>query len=157
MSTIDDISQAIAAIGKNIEGITSAFDPPPDVIDATDLPCILSWMGRATDNDTDGGNYVATETRSFRIWCAVMARGQGMDSEAEQLCRKLIPLVKAAYRSRKSLYESGLFEGVDWLQDTRVTGDSGPAQLREYDAKFLGFEVYLDAIYYAEKEYNDYQ
>jgi hypothetical protein len=146
---IDTVKTRLAALAAEITGITTAFRHIPPAIDTADLPCQIVFTGRSRDDETQGNEFTV-ETREYRLVFPVLPHGQGARTEAEAIADVLIPQVKEFYRARKDLV------GLAWVQTSRVLGDSGVIQIREWDGKFLGFEVILEVTEYVKKTFVDY-
>jgi len=148
--TVTTEAEAFEEIGAAIQGIQTASALIPESLETAHLPYLYPIMGPSSDDESSLGNSMTLERRTWRIQVAVLPYGQGERTQAEEEARTLIPLVKDAYRKRKSL------EGVTGVQHVRVAGDTGVIPLREFSNKYIGFEVLVEVTSYVEKSFVDY-
>jgi hypothetical protein len=150
-ATVDAVCAGIVALLDNltattVDGVTltiKASDPPPtrlNIEKENALPAVYVLTGESADEEDTEGDTTALETRSYRIRCIVAAKYQNtLDDQVplrEKMCRPLIAAIKAQLRAHPRLGP------IDNVKRARVTGDSGPIEIAEYEGA-LGFEVRL--------------
>lgn len=140
-TTVDDICDALIAIGATVTGVTSAIDPPPANPTTAVLPLLYVFTGPATVLEDEHGETWDTLVRQFRLQVAVIPTGQGDPNTRETLVRPLIDAAVDKFRSYPQL------NGLKFVERLRVVSDSGVAILPEYGGKFIGFEVRLEVQY----------
>lgn len=116
-------------------------DPPPPGWDTLSLPgqYVLTGAGSDSNGGDDGGDVY--ETRTYRVQVPVMPLGEGRNARERELrIRPILTEVKQRLRvvSRKARLTS--------VVRLRVTGDSGPVILNEYDGQFVGFEIQIESL-----------
>ena len=135
---ISTLTAAIKAIGEQVTGIVTAFDPPPAGLNSADLPALFAFTGNASHGDTQYGANKVLVTRIYRIQVAVIPSALGDPNTRETLCRPLLDATVDTFQMHPTLGK------IARVRRSRVVSDSGIVLLPEWGGKYIGFEVRLE-------------
>jgi hypothetical protein len=137
------VCAAIASIGNGVtvtvSGVTLTtvgIDPPPAQLGTALLPALYALTGAAT---YEWGSDYGTETREYRLQCAVEAAEQSNRNTREAQRRALIVALRDKFAGYPHL-------GVDGVQMATVTSDTGPVDIEDRNGVFVGFEITIEVV-----------
>lgn len=121
----------IAAMWRNVEGITKAFTDIPRVLLPVELPAVVIFPGAATyDTDAEGDNDVL-ETRVYQMNLYVEKAAFGTENQAQIKVNPFFDRVRDYFLARPGLELDDATLPQDVVYTARITGDSG-FQIFEY-------------------------
>jgi hypothetical protein len=137
------VCAAIASIGNGVSVTvnsltltTKGIDPPPAQLVTGLLPALYALTGAATyEWSSDTG----TETREYRVQCAVEAVEQANRQTREAQIRALIVVLRDKFAGYPHL-------GVDGVQSATVISDTGPVDIEDRNGVFVGFEMTIEVV-----------
>lgn len=140
--TLSAVAGAIAnVISTRSTLVRTAIDPPPPVIQPSDLPCCYILTSDAQDGEGNDSQYRDSqydlERRIFLVRVAVIQSGMGTPHIRESTVRPILDEVKGLLRGAPTLLD------CPWVSKALVRGDSGIARLPDWDGDYIGFDVEL--------------
>jgi hypothetical protein len=147
--SIATVRTALVVVLKKVTGVTTALPQLPrgEITDA-DLPCALIRAKGATYPDNPEDMYM--ERRSYTVTLMVLPVPEGLDNgEGEARTEPFVMLVRDALKGAPSL------GGVVGVQSSRLTADSGPAQLVWAGVTYWGCEFSLTVEEYVPRIFAD--
>jgi hypothetical protein len=139
-SRIGTIGAGLISIILTIADIKTAQFPAPPNLDTASLPGAYILTGSNT-YDLDAVE-VTNMTRIFRVQVACLPTASGNPYERELIVPPLIEKTATAINAKR--YNHGLA----FVETIRVVTDSGIVILPEFGAKFIGFELQVEAKYF---------
>lgn len=140
---------AIKSIGQTITGLITVFDLAPEKLDSAELPALYPLTSQASYNQAVKGESMVEVVRVYRVQVPVIPIGLANPQTRESMCQPLIESVVNKYQGYPTLNNCAFVRA----NGVSVLSDSGIVVLPEWGAKYVGFEIRLQVIYYVPRTY----
>lgn len=136
--SIDTITERLAEILVEIDGIKRADGARPRMISGHDIPAFMILTGPAENDRERSMDDEIYTTRTYQLVLMVKPWVDGREFDAEIAVRPFIEKVNTAFWSRPGLGNPKGIDDLDTVQDTWLSGDSGVIAVELNKAVYAG-------------------
>jgi hypothetical protein len=144
-----DIRERLAAMQRNITGITKAFDLIPRTVQPTELPCFINLVGASNYDLQTYGRQMVKDNRQYRMLLLVKETGDDIESGAEEACYIFLDRVRDYFLARPGLELTGENPPGLAAVDALLLGDSGVQRITYAAKAYAGveFRILIPTLY----------